>query len=145
MIGPEDLPSVNAGLNAASAVLVSAGYFAIRGRRIGLHKTCMLSALAVSAVFLASYLYYHFIVRPGQPTEFTGQGWVRPLYFAILLSHIVLAVIVAPLAIYTAYQGISGNLQKHVRIARWTLPLWMYVSVTGVLVYWLLYHLYPAR
>ena len=105
----------------------------------------MLLALGVSALFLTSYLYYHLGVRHGQHTPFTGEGWVRTVYLAILLSHTVLAVLVAPLALFTAYQGIRDRLARHVRVARWTLPLWLYVSITGVIVYWMLYDLYPSR
>jgi uncharacterized membrane protein YozB (DUF420 family) len=144
MIGPGDLPAVNAALNATSAVLVVTGYAAIRCRRVRLHMTCMLSALVVSAVFLASYLYYHLVVMGGRSTAFTGQGWARPVYFAVLLSHMLLAVVAASLAPYTAYQGWRGRLVRHVRIARWTLPIWLYVSITGVVVYWMLYQLYPG-
>jgi uncharacterized membrane protein YozB (DUF420 family) len=144
MIGPEDLPSVNATLNGTSALLLMAGYAAIRMRKIGIHKTCMLTALAVSTVFLASYLYYHFVVRGGKPTPFTGEGGVRIVYFAVLGSHTILAAVTAPLAIITAYLGIRDRLEKHRRIARWTLPIWLYVSITGVLVYWMLYWLYPS-
>jgi uncharacterized membrane protein YozB (DUF420 family) len=104
----------------------------------------MLGALGVSLLFLLSYLYYHFAIRGGTPTAFTGQGWVRSLYFGILLSHTLLAAIVPPLALLTAYQGLRLRFQRHVRIARWTLPLWLYVSVTGVAVYWMLYRLYPS-
>lgn len=148
MIGPDDLPSVNAALNAASAVLLLAGYVAIRTRRVALHKSCMLTALGVSAAFLASYLYYHFAVKGGQPTYFADRApdaphWVGRVYLAILLSHTALAVFAAPLAVFTAWKGLRGNLVRHVRIARWTLPIWLYVSVTGVLVYWMLYRLYP--
>jgi uncharacterized membrane protein YozB (DUF420 family) len=104
----------------------------------------MLAALGVSALFLLSYLYYHFVVKGGQPTPFTGPTAVRRLYLAVLLSHTVLAVVVAPLALYTAYQGLRNRLARHVKVARWTLPIWLYVSVTGVVVYWMLYHLYPS-
>ncbi len=141
MIGPEDLPSVNATLNGTSALLLMAGYSAIRGRKIRLHKICMLTALAVSTIFLASYLYYHFVVREGRPTPFTGEGGIRYVYFAVLGSHTLLAVVTAPLAIYTANLGIRNRLEKHRRIARWTLPIWLYVSITGVVVYWMLYRL----
>ena len=144
MIEPEDLPTVNAALNATSAVLLQAGYMAIRRRKIRIHKTCMLTALAVSTVFLASYLYYHLVVREGKPTRFAGQGEVRLLYFAVLLSHTVLAATVAPLAIITAYLGLRNRIDKHRRIAQWTLPIWLYVSMTGVEVYWMLYYLYPS-
>ena len=148
MIGPDDLPSVNAALNATSAVLLVAGYEAIRARRVPLHKTCMLSALGVSAVFLASYLYYHFAVKAGQPTYFSDLApdapqWVGWLYKAILSTHTVAAIVAAPLAPFTAWQGLRGNLNRHVHVARWTLPIWLYVSITGVVVYWMLYRLYP--
>jgi uncharacterized membrane protein YozB (DUF420 family) len=148
MIGPDDLPSVNAALNATSAVLLLLGYLAIRTRRVALHKACMLSALGVSAVFLASYLYYHFAVKAGQQTYFRDRApeaprWVGSLYLGILLTHTVLAAVVAPLALFTAWQGLRDNLARHVRVARWTLPIWLYVSVTGVVVYWMLYRLYP--
>jgi protein SCO1/2/putative membrane protein len=137
------LPAVNAALNATSAVLLVAGYLAIRRRRETLHMALMLLALGVSALFLACYLYFHFVVQGGQPTAFRGEGWVRPVYFAILLSHTALAAVVPPLALYVAYQGLRDRRPRHVRVARWTLPLWLYVSVTGVVVYVMLYQLYP--
>jgi uncharacterized membrane protein YozB (DUF420 family) len=143
-MGPENLPSLNAVLNGTSAVLLLVGYAAIRRRAIAVHKACMLSALAVSILFLACYLYYHLVVRKGQPTYFTAVGWVRPLYFALLFSHTLLAVVAAPLALVTAYRGLRLQYKRHVRIARWTLPIWLYVSITGVIVYWMLYHLYPS-
>jgi putative membrane protein len=143
-MGPADLPTVNACLNASCTLLLIAGYVAIKRRRVAVHKACMVAALGVSAVFLASYLYYHFVVRNGQPTTFTGPPTVRMVYLAILLSHTVLAVLVAPLALFTAWQGLRDNLQRHVRIARWTLPIWLYVSITGVVVYVMLYQLYPS-
>ena len=143
MIGPEDLPTVNATLNAISAVLLIVGHAAIRRGRIVVHKTLMLTALAVSTVFLATYLYYHLVVRHGQPTQFTGEGAARPLYYSILWSHMVLAAATAPLAIFTAYLGLRDRIDKHRRIARWTYPIWLYVSITGVVVYLMLYHLYP--
>ena len=132
------LPLLNACLNATSAALLSAGYVFIRGRRVGAHRACMVSALVVSTLFLVSYVTYHALAgsRP-----FGGQGWVRLVYFPLLVSHIVLAAVIVPLALTTAYRALSGNFARHVRIARWTLPLWLYVSVTGVLVYWMLYHL----
>jgi uncharacterized membrane protein YozB (DUF420 family) len=144
-----DLPVLNAVLNSTSAVLLAVGYFAIRRRRVTLHVTCMLGALAVSALFLASYLYYHLVVQQGKPTYFSDRApdapvWVARVYYGILLSHTVLAVVVAPLALVTAYLGWSGRLKRHVKLARWTLPLWLYVSVTGVVVYWMLYRLYPV-
>lgn len=141
---PRDLPTLNAALNAASAVLLVAGYTAVKARRLQLHATLMTAALAVSAAFLASYLYYHFAVRHGRPTYFTGTGWARTIYFTVLTSHTLLAVPVAVMAPLTALRGYRGDLARHVRLARWTLPVWLYVSVTGVVVYWMLYHLYPA-
>lgn len=137
------LPAVNALLNSTSAVLLVAGYLAVRGRRIALHKACMLSALAVSALFLACYLYYHFALQDPKLSGFRGEGWVRPVYYVILITHIVLAAAVAPLAPLTAFLGLTDRLPRHVRLARWTLPIWLYVSVTGVVVYWMLYRLYP--
>jgi uncharacterized membrane protein YozB (DUF420 family) len=148
MIGPDDLPSVNAALNSTCVVLLIAGYLAIRNRLVSLHKACMLAALGVSAAFLTSYLYYHFGVRRGQVTYFADQApeapaWVGRLYGAILGTHTLLAAVVAPLALVTAYLGITSRLARHKRVARWTLPIWLYVSVTGVVVYWMLYRLYP--
>jgi protein SCO1/2/putative membrane protein len=137
------LPAMNAVLNGTCTVLLIAGYLAIRRRKETLHKVCMLLALAVSIVFLASYLYYHFVVLDGKPTGFQGQGWIRPVYFAVLLSHTLLAMVVAPLALYTVFVGLRDRRPRHVKVGRWTLPLWLYVSVTGVIVYWMLYHL-PA-
>lgn len=141
MIGPDDLPTVNAVLNSASAILVALGYGAIRRRLVALHKCLMIAAVLVSALFLSSYLYYHFVVRAGKPTAFTGEGLVRVVYFIILISHTLLAMAAAPLVLCTAYLGLRGRLPKHVRLARWTLPIWLYVSVTGVVVYWMLYRM----
>jgi protein SCO1/2/putative membrane protein len=138
-------PAVNATLNGSCGLLLVFGWLAVRSRWITLHKVAMLTALGVSAVFLGCYLYYHFVVKDGQPTTFTGEGWVRPLYLGILLSHTVLAAVVAPLALVTTFFGLRGTIGRHMRLARWTLPLWLYVSVTGVVVYVMLYHLYPAH
>jgi len=131
------LPTVNAVLNAASAALLTAGFVSIRRRDVRAHRACMLGAFAVSVLFLGCYVVYHYQAgsRP-----FGGQGWIRPVYFALLLSHIVLAAAIVPLALTTIYRGLSAQLVRHVRLARWTLPIWLYVSVTGVVVYWLLYH-----
>ncbi len=137
------LPKINAALNSVCVLLLVAGYLAIRGKRETLHKACMLSALVVSAAFLGCYLYFHFVVLGGQSPRFPGEGWVRPVYLTILLTHTVLAALVAPLALYVAYQGLCDRRPRHVRLARWTLPIWLYVSITGVVVYWMLYHLYP--
>jgi uncharacterized membrane protein YozB (DUF420 family) len=146
MLPPEVFfPALNAFLNGTSAMLLIGGYLAIRSRRITLHKVCMTTALAVSATFLASYLYYHIVVRGGEETRFTGPERVRVIYYTILISHIILAVlVVVPLAPTVAYLGYRDRLKKHVRLARWTLPVWIYVSITGVVIYWMLYQLYPA-
>lgn len=144
MIGGDDLPSVNAVLNGTSAVLLVLGYRAIRRGHVSVHKTCMLAALSASALFLASYLYYHFVVKQGQVTRFSGPEAARQIYLAVLLSHTSLAVVATPLALITAYLGLRDRLVRHVRLARVTLPLWLYVSITGVVVYWMLYHLYPS-
>lgn len=145
MIHGEDLPAVNACLNSLSAVLVIVGYVAIRSRRITLHKALMLAAVVVSAIFLASYLYYHFVVKGGQPTRFPSDTAPTAylVYLVILLSHTLLAIAVAPMVLISVYLGLRDRLAGHVRLARWTLPIWLYVSVTGVVVYVMLYRLYP--
>ncbi|HXV28566.1 MAG TPA: DUF420 domain-containing protein [bacterium] len=135
------LPSINAALNAMSALFLVLGYIFIRQRAIKAHTMCMVSAFGTSALFLISYIYYHF--HHGR-TPFEGEGFIRSLYFGILFSHTVLAVAVVPLAVITFYRGIRGRFYQHVKIARVTLPIWLYVSVTGVLVYLMLYHLYAA-
>ena len=135
------LPSVNAALNATSAVLLTMAFVAIRARRIAIHIVLMLAACLVSVVFLASYLYYHAQVGS---VRFPGVGWSRPVYFAILISHSILAAAIVPLAIRTVWLASRRRFDQHRMIARWTLPLWLYVSVTGVVVYWMLYHYRPA-
>jgi len=132
------LPLLNACLNAASAALLTGGWLFIRRRRVTAHKTSMVSALVVSTLFLVSYVTYHSLAgsRP-----FGGQGWIRLVYFPLLVSHIALAAVIVPLALTTVYHALQESFARHVRIARWTLPLWLYVSVTGVLVYWMLYRL----
>ena len=132
-----DLPALNAGLNATSAVFLTLGYRQIRNKNIAAHRACMLTAFAVSTLFLVSYLIYHS--RAGS-TPFLHQGWIRPVYFTILISHITLAAVILPLAVVTLHRALRERFDKHRRIARWTLPLWLYVSVTGVVVYALLYH-----
>ena len=134
------LPALNAILNAASAILLVLGYSFIRRRMATAHKRCMLSAFGTSSLFLLSYLTLRYFAGM---TRFTEHGWIRPVYFAILMSHTILAVAIVPLALVTLSWGWMGRYEKHVRIARWTLPLWLYVSVTGVLVYWFLYRLSP--
>ena len=134
-----DLPAVNATLNATSAFFLAAGYVLIRRGHINLHKRSMLAALTSSALFLTCYVIYHLNIgsRP-----FQGQGVARVVYFSILISHVVLAVTILPLALMTASRGLKAQYARHVRIARWTLPLWLYVSVTGVAIYLMLYQLY---
>ena len=137
MIGIADLATVNAGLNASAAVLIGAGFYFIKQRKIQAHKTCMLAAMAVSAVFLISYLTYHYNVGS---VRFTKQGWIRDIYFPLLITHTVLAAVVLPMALRTLFLAIKGRFANHRRIAKWTFPVWMYVSVTGVVVYLMLYH-----
>jgi putative membrane protein len=134
-----DLPALNATLNGISAVLLTAGYILIRRGRPNLHKRCMLAALTTSALFLISYVVYHLNTgsRP-----FPGRGAIRAVYFAILVTHVILAAAIVPLALTTAARGLRNQYDRHVRIARWTLPLWLYVSVTGVVIYLMLYRLY---
>jgi uncharacterized membrane protein YozB (DUF420 family) len=132
-----DLPALNASLNSVAAVLLTLGYVFIRRGDMQRHRACMLCACGVSAAFLASYLVYHWQVGS---VPFTGQGWVRPVYFSILLSHIVLAIVILPLAATTLLRAWRGDYGRHRAIARWTWPLWMYVSLTGVAIYLMLYH-----
>jgi putative membrane protein len=139
LIAIADLPALNATLNALAAVFLVAGYAAIRAGRRTLHKRCMLGALTTSALFLTSYVVYH--ANAGS-VPFTGQGAVRVVYFAILLTHVVLAAAILPLALITTARGLRSQFARHVRIARWTLPIWLYVSVTGVVIYLMLYQLY---
>ncbi|MBI2879678.1 MAG: DUF420 domain-containing protein [Candidatus Rokubacteria bacterium] len=136
------LPGINALLNATSAVLLAAGYLCIRRRRVTAHKTCMLTAFGTSCLFLVSYLVYHY--QAGS-TPFAGTGWIRAVYFPLLISHIGLAAVIVPLALATIYRAWTGRFDRHVRIARWTLPLWLYVSISGVVVYWMLYQLSLTR
>lgn len=131
-----DLPAVNATLNALSGVLLGIGYVLIRARRIEQHRKVMIAAFLTSSIFLACYLVYHAQVGS---VRFTRTGFVRPLYYALLISHVTLAFAVPPLAIITLTRGLRGRYAAHRRIARWTYPIWLYVSVTGVLVYVLLY------
>ena len=135
-------PAVDATLNAACAIFLMLGFFFVREKNIRAHKTCMLSAFATSMVFLVCYLTYHYFHGV---TRFPGHGLVRTFYLTLLGSHTILAVVIVPLVLTTLYRAWRQRFQQHKRIARWTLPLWLYVSVTGVLVYWMLYHLYPIR
>ncbi len=132
------LPALNAFLNATSVVLLTTGYVFIRLKKVTAHKTCMLSALGVSSLFLVSYVIYHYQVGS---VAFEGTGFIRPLYFTLLISHIVLAACIVPLALVTIYRAWGEQFDRHKKIARWTLPIWLYVSVTGVIIYWMLYRL----
>jgi len=131
-----DLPAVNAALNAIAAVLLTIGFVLIRKGRIDAHRRTMIAAFATSSLFLICYITYHAQVGS---VRFTRQGFVRPLYFAVLITHVTLAAAVLPLAIITLSRGLKARYDRHRAIARWTLPIWLYVSVTGVLVYVLLY------
>lgn len=135
-------PAVNAGLNGASAVLLTTGRAFIWRRKVRLHRACMIAAVITSSLFLVSYLYYHAHVHS---VHFPGQGWVRPVYFTILISHTVLAVVVVPLVLLSLTYGLRGKFDRHRRFARWTFPIWLYVSLTGVVVYIMLYQIYGAR
>ena len=138
MLTIADLPAVNATLNATAAILLVCGYLMIRQRRIETHRKFMLAAFATSALFLVSYLIYHANVgsRP-----FLGQGAIRTVYFTILITHVVLAAAILPLAVITLTYALRARFERHVPIARWTLPIWLYVSVTGVIVYLMLYQI----
>ncbi len=136
------LAPLNAILNSIATILLLAGFYFIKQRNIPAHRICMISAVCVSAAFLTSYLIFHYEVGD---VLFTGQGWIRPVYFAILIPHVILAVTILPLALTTLYFGLKSNFAKHRRIARWTWPLWIYVSVTGVIVYLMLYQLYTPN
>ena len=133
--------ALNASLNGASAVLLAGGYAAIRTGKIAVHKAFMIAAFCVSSAFLASYLVYHY--RVGH-VAFQGQGWVRPVYFVLLLTHTVLAVVIVPMILVTLRRAWLERFDRHRIIARWTLPLWFYVSVTGVIVYLMVYQIYTA-
>lgn len=135
------LPHLNACLNSTSALLLIAGYLFIRSGKVAAHRACQISALLVSILFLTSYLTYHF--NHGT-TRFQGTGFVRPLYFTILTSHTFLAVVIVPLVVITFYRAFRLDFVRHRKIARITLPLWLYVSITGVIVYVMLYQLYPS-
>ena len=134
--------ALNATLNGASAVLLAAGYAAIRSGKRDVHKRFMISAFVVSCAFLVSYLIYH--ARVGH-VRFAGQGWIRPIYFALLTSHTILAVVIVPLILVTLRRAWLERFDKHRLIARWTLPLWFYVSVTGVIVYLMVYQIYAPQ
>lgn len=144
MTAVEFFPPLNASLNALSGILLVIAYVHIRGKRVELHRRFMLSACATSVLFLISYVTYHSL-RGGVVTKFAGSGAVKMLYLTILGTHTVLAIVILPMAIASVTLGLKGRFAKHRAIARWTFPLWLYVSITGVLVYVFLYHWYPAQ
>jgi putative membrane protein len=132
------LPTLNAILNSLSALFLVLGFLQIRRGRAEAHRNWMAAALATSTLFLLSYLVYHFQVGS---VRFRGEGWIRGVYFSVLISHTILAAVIVPLVLLTVARALKRNFAGHRGIARWTLPLWLYVSVTGVVVYWMLYHL----
>ena len=136
-----DLPHVTASLNLLAAVLLTAGYVSIRQGRRERHRACMLGAVTASVLFLIVYLIYH--ANSGL-ARFGGEGWIRPTYFTILAAHVVIAIVITPLVPMTLYRALRGRFDGHRRLARWTWPLWIYVSVSGVVVYVMAIHLYPA-
>lgn len=141
-------PHLNAALNALSGVFLLSGFYFIMRRQIAQHRLCMLTASSISALFLVSYVSHHalrtYYFGLG-PTKFTGEGLIRPIYFTILTSHTFLAALVAPFVIVTLRRGLKGRYDEHKKVARLVFPVWLYVSVTGVIVYLLLYQFYPAR
>ena len=137
-----DFPALNASLNATSALLMTAGFIFIKAKRIIAHRACMLSAVIVSTAFLVCYVIYH--VQKAEPTRFGGSGAIRTVYFTMLISHILLAMAIVPLVLRTVTLALQGQIEQHRAWARWTFPLWTYVSVTGVLVYFFLYRWWPA-
>jgi putative membrane protein len=143
-----DLPAVNATLNGLSATLLTAGFIFIRQKKIIPHRNCMISAFCVSVVFLVCYVTYHTylaVVMHRGPTRFLNPSWFRPIYLAILLTHTILAMVIVPMILITLSRALRERFDRHKRIARWTWPLWMYVSVTGVIVYLLLYQIFPQK
>jgi putative membrane protein len=138
-----DLPAVNATLNGLSAIFLGAGYVCIKKKNIPAHRACMMSAFCTSVLFLACYLTYHIFVH--HVTIFKDPAWFRPIYLTILITHTILAIVIVPLVLMTLSRAWRGQFERHKSIARWTWPIWMYVSVTGVIVYWLLYQKFPQR
>jgi uncharacterized membrane protein YozB (DUF420 family) len=137
-------PAINATLNGTSAVLLVTAHGMIKRGRMAAHRALMLAAVATSTLFLISYLYYHFGVLHFGSYHFRGHGWSRPLYFTILISHTILAATIVPLVIVTLGRALRERYDRHRAIARWTYPLWLYVSVTGVVIYFMLYHIFTG-
>jgi putative membrane protein len=141
------LPHLNACLNSLSGIFLLVGFYFIRNKKIESHRKCMLTSFIASAVFLASYLTYHslraYYFHIG-PSRFTGEGWIRPVYFSVLITHTILAVVIAPFILVTLSRALKGRFFVHAKLARWTFPVWLYVSITGVFVYVMLYQVYAA-
>jgi putative membrane protein len=138
-----DLPPINACLNGLSAAFLSVGYYFIKTKKPNAHRNCMIAAFTTSVIFLICYLTYHFNVQV--VTKFKNPEWFRPIYLTILLTHTILAVVIVPLVLMSLSRGLKAKYELHKKIARWTWPLWMYVSVTGVVIYLLLYQIFPQR
>lgn len=143
MPGASTFAAINASLNGTSAVLLVTAHRMIQRGRVAAHRRLMLSAVTTSALFLISYLYYHVLVVHGS-VRFHGRGWSRPVYFSILISHTILAALIVPLVIITLSRALRERFRQHRAIARWTYPIWLYVSVTGVVIYFMLYHLFAG-
>ena len=143
-----DLPIVNACLNALSTLFLTAGYVCIRRKRQDAHRNCMIAAFVTSTLFLLCYITYHsyiaYYLHRG-PTRFLDPAWFRPIYLAILGTHTILAVVIVPMVIMSLARGLRGDFERHKRISKWTWPLWMYVSITGVIIYLLLYQIFPQH
>jgi uncharacterized membrane protein YozB (DUF420 family) len=139
---PSILPAVNATLNGTAALLIGTGVYLIKTGRQRAHRAAMIAAFISSTLFLCCYLYYHFAILHGHPTHFPVPGWPRTIYLTILLTHTVLAAVVVPLVLITLTRGLKGRFDRHRPIARWTYPVWLYVSVTGVVIYVMLYQIY---
>jgi uncharacterized membrane protein YozB (DUF420 family) len=135
-----DLPAVNAALNTLSTIFLTCGYVFIRRQRQVAHRNCMIGAVISSALFLTCYLIYHY--NAGR-TVFRDPAWFRPIYLTILLTHTILAVVIVPMVLTTLYRAATRQFDRQKKIARWTWPIWMYVSITGVIIYFLLYHIFP--
>ena len=143
-----DLPAVNASLNGLSMVFLSVGYVFIKRGNQKAHRNCMVSAFVTSTLFLACYLYYHYQMKQqyGEAhTKFVDPAWFRPYYLVILFTHLVGAMVIVPMVLTTFYRAIKGDFERHKKIARWTWPVWMYVSTTGVVIYFLLYQIFPQK
>jgi len=140
MLTPNDLPTLNAVLNSLSAAFLITGFVYIKKNRRDAHKKSMLTAFTISALFLISYVIYHYTAGA---TTFTAEGWIRPVYFAILISHTILAIVILPPIFILLYRAWKQQYARHAKLARWTFPAWLYVSVTGVIIYLILYHWFP--